>query len=71
MKLPDGDGSKVFRLVREADPRARTVLVTGCRLEMDPLVERVLAEGADAACYKPFDVPRLLDTLDRLAKAPG
>ena len=31
----------------------------------------VLAEGADAACYKPFDVPRLLDTLDRLTKASG
>jgi hypothetical protein len=38
---------------------------------MDPLVERVLAEGADAARYKPLDVPRLLDTLDRLAEAPG
>jgi DNA-binding response OmpR family regulator len=71
MKLPGGDGGEVFRLVREADPHARTVLVTGCRPEMDTLVERVLAEGADAACYKPFDVPRLLDTLDRLAKAPG
>jgi hypothetical protein len=34
-------------------------------------VDHVLAEGADAACYKPFDVPRLLDTLDRLANVPG
>jgi len=71
MKLPGGDGSEVFRLVREADAQARTVLVTGYRPGMDTLVERVLAEGADAACYKPFDVPRLLDTIDRLARAPG
>jgi CheY-like chemotaxis protein len=71
MKLPGSDGREVFRLVRECDPRTRTVLVTGCRPEMDPLVEHVLAEGADAACYKPLDVPRLLGTLDRLSKAPG
>ena len=60
MKLPGGDGAEVFRLVREANPEARTVLITGCRAETDALVERVLAEGADAVCYKPFDVPRLL-----------
>jgi two-component system, NtrC family, response regulator HydG len=71
MKLPGGDGSEVFRLVREAEPTARTVLITGFRPEMDALVDQVMAEGADAACYKPFDVPRLLDTLDRLAKARG
>jgi DNA-binding NtrC family response regulator len=71
MKLPGGSGPEVFRLVREADPGAHTVLITGCRPEMDALVDQVLAEGADAACYKPFDVPRLLDTLDRLANVPG
>jgi CheY-like chemotaxis protein len=70
MKLPGGDGGDVFRLVREADPASRTVLITGNRAETDPLVERVLAEGADAACYKPFDVPQLLETLYRMARAP-
>lgn len=71
MKLPGGDGSTVFDLVRESDPSTRIILVTGCRPEMDDLVQRVLAEGADAAFYKPFDVRRLLDLLDRLAKASG
>jgi CheY-like chemotaxis protein len=33
---------------------------------LDPVVQRVLAEGADAVCYKPFDVPRLLSTLEQL-----
>jgi hypothetical protein len=27
----------------------------------------VLDEGADAVCYKPFDVPQLLRTLSQLA----
>ena len=68
MKLPQGSGADVFRLVRQANPQARTVLVTGLRGEMEQLVERTLAAGADAACYKPFDIPALLETLGRLAK---
>jgi DNA-binding NtrC family response regulator len=66
MKLPEGDGGRVFRLVRQASPAARTVVITGHPAEMDPLVREVLSEGADAVCYKPFDLERLLGTLQRL-----
>jgi CheY-like chemotaxis protein len=68
MKLPSGDGTSVFRLVREANPQARTVVITGHRAELERLVQQVIQEGADAVCYKPFDVPNLLGTLDRLAQ---
>lgn len=68
MKLPQGSGADVFRLVRQANPQARTVLVTGLRGEMEQLVEKTLSEGADAACYKPFDIPQLLETLSHLSK---
>lgn len=44
------------------------MLITGQRGEMEQLVERTLAEGADAACYKPFDVPVLLETLRKLTR---
>jgi len=66
MKLPRGDGRGVFQRVRQTNPQARTVVITGHRLEMDPVIQQVLAEGADAVCYKPFDVPALLSTLQRL-----
>jgi CheY-like chemotaxis protein len=66
MKLPDGNGSEVFRLVRHNRPQARTVVITGHGSETDRLVRQVLAEGADAVCYKPFDVPGLLSTLENL-----
>ena len=33
-----------------------------------PMIQEVLAEGADAVCYKPFDVPGLLQTLEQLAQ---
>ena len=69
MRIPDGDGGDVFRMVREANPQARTILITGYRSEMDQLIDRMLAEGADAVCYKPFDVPELLAKLEQLAGA--
>jgi CheY-like chemotaxis protein len=68
LKLPAGDGGSVFRLVRASNPEARTVVITGHPTEMGSAVRRALAEGADAVCYKPFDVPRLLATLGQLLK---
>jgi DNA-binding NarL/FixJ family response regulator len=58
----------VYRLVREANPQARTVVITGHRSEMEKRVQEVLRQGADAVCYKPFDVAGLLATLERLTK---
>jgi two-component system, NtrC family, response regulator HydG len=66
MKLPSGDGTSVFRIVRETNPEARTVFITGHRSEMDERIKQAMNEGADAVCYKPFDVPSLLSTLKTL-----
>ena len=67
MTLPAGDGTSVFRNVRQANPRARTIVITGHRAELDQLVQQVVDEGADAVCYKPFDMPSLLATLKKLS----
>jgi len=69
MKLPTGDGAGVFQLVRQSSPTARTLIITGHRSETDREVQQILNEGADAVCYKPFDIPQLLATLDRLTAA--
>ncbi len=66
MKLPRGDGQKLFQLVRHTSPQARTILITGHRSELEDRLRRLLDEGADAICYKPFDMPQLLQTLDQL-----
>ena len=68
LKLPGGDGGAVFRLVRRTSPQTRTILITGHRSEMDQLVQQVTVEGADAVCYKPFDVPHMLELLKQLSK---
>jgi two-component system, NtrC family, response regulator HydG len=68
MRIPDGDGGAVFQAVRRANPQARTILITGYRSEMDLLIDRMIAEGADAVCYKPFNMPELLQKLASLAE---
>lgn len=70
MRLPGGDGGTVFNAVQELSPTSRVILVTGFRMELDDLVRRVLAEGADAICYKPFNVSELLDTVHNLTDQP-
>ncbi len=69
MRIPEGDGSSVFRTVRAANPQAGTILITGHRFEMDREIDQMIAEGADAVCYKPFHVPELLEKLVKLAGA--
>jgi ActR/RegA family two-component response regulator len=68
MRLSHTDGGeRVFREIRDVNPEARVVLITGFRSEADSVVQQLLAEGADAVCYKPFDMPTMLATLKRLA----
>lgn len=67
LKLPQGDGRTILDLVRRTNLQARTILITGYRSEMQRLIEEALREGADAVCYKPFDVPQLLQTIQQLS----
>jgi DNA-binding NtrC family response regulator len=68
MRLPQSDGSSVFQMVRQNNPDARTIIITGYASEMEQLVQQVIHEGADAVCYKPFDMTKLLSTLHQLSK---
>jgi len=69
MRLPGGDGSEVFELVRATNPQSRTLLITGKRPDTDAQIAQLLDEGADAVHYKPFQMPALIDTLKQLAAA--
>jgi DNA-binding NtrC family response regulator len=67
-KLPQGSGVDVLRSVQQQNPQARTILITGYRNEAELAVKQALDQGADAVCYKPFDVPELLELTSRLAQ---
>jgi DNA-binding NtrC family response regulator len=66
MKLPGENGANVFDLVRRTNQQAQTLMITGYPLEMEARVQQALAAGAKAVCYKPFDVPKLLSTIEQL-----
>jgi two-component system, NtrC family, response regulator HydG len=68
MKLPSGDGTAVLDCVRRANPEARSVVITGFRGEMEQRVQTALAGGANAVCYKPFQVNELLKTVGKLCE---
>jgi DNA-binding response OmpR family regulator len=68
LKLPTGSGVDVLRSVQQNNPQARTVVITGYRSEAELAVKQALDQGADAVCYKPFNVPELLQLTGRLAQ---
>lgn len=67
MKLPTGSGHELLMVLQRVDKDARAVLITGDTGEMEQKVQRALAAGADAVCYKPFDVEKLLFTVQELS----
>lgn len=66
MKLPTGAGTEVLACLPQANPQAHSIVITGHRSEMEPHVQRALAGGANAVCYKPFDVELLLAKVSKL-----
>lgn len=68
LRLPQGDGAGVYRAVRKTSPEARVVLITGHRSELQEVIDRAISEGANAVCYKPFDMPQLISTIEQLAR---
>jgi len=67
MKLPASDGHQVLRALQQIDKEARAVLITGFAAEMETKVQAALLAGANAVCYKPFDVEKLLATVQTLS----
>jgi DNA-binding response OmpR family regulator len=67
MKLPAGDGYQVLRILQQHHKEARAVLITGFAAEAEAKVQEALQAGANAVCYKPFDVNQLLATIQGLS----
>jgi DNA-binding NtrC family response regulator len=69
MKLPQGSGLAILDMIRERNPSAESIVITGFRDELNEQVRQALASGARGVCYKPFDVPQLLNKVAELAKS--
>ena len=66
IKLPGIDGVETFEQVREIDPKAAVIMMTGYTEE--DLVKRAISGGAYTCIYKPFDMEKVITLVDKIAK---
>jgi len=61
IRLPDMDGVKLLKLMKDAVPRTRKIMVTGYPSMQNTL--EALNKNADAYLIKPVDIEKLLSTI--------
>jgi CheY-like chemotaxis protein len=64
VKLPDINGVETFMTIREMDPNARVVMMTGYRI--DQLLAQATDNGAIRVLRKPFAMEEVLTSIDEV-----
>ncbi len=62
IKMPGINGVQTFREVKKIDPRAVVIMMTAYSVE--DLVREAVEEGAYAIVYKPFDIDKIVSTIE-------
>jgi CheY-like chemotaxis protein/PAS domain-containing protein len=65
IRLPDMDGYEAYVQLREAQPQARVILMTGYGYDSKHVLVRARQDGLRWVLYKPFRVDQLLDALTK------
>jgi DNA-binding NtrC family response regulator len=63
--MPGLNGVEAFRLIREIDPGASVILMTGYSDE--DLIQLAINEGAQCVLHKPVRIDKMVDTIVQLA----
>ena len=66
VKLPGMDGVQVFEQVKEIDPTATVIMMTGYTEE--GLLKRAIGEGAYTCIYKPFDMEKVIRLVEKISR---
>ena len=66
IRLPDMNGVETFERVKEIDPQAVVIMMTGYSEE--DLVKRAVSKGAYTCIRKPFDMAAVLVLVENIAK---
>jgi CheY-like chemotaxis protein len=64
IRLPDLPGYEAFRRLREAQPKARVILMTAYGYDASHSIVKARQEGLRFVLFKPFRVDQLLDALE-------
>ena len=68
LKLPTIDGLQTYLAIREIDPQAAAIMMTGYRQEMSKLIEEAMANSAYTCLYKPFDLGEIMELIENINK---
>ena len=66
IKLPDMNGVETFEQVKEIDPGAAVIMMTGYTEE--DLVKRAISGGAYTCIYKPFDMEKVIALVETISR---
>jgi DNA-binding NtrC family response regulator len=66
IKMPSLNGVETYERIKEIDPHATVVMMTGYAVE--DLVQKALEEGAHTVLYKPFDFKEVLTLIDSITQ---
>jgi CheY-like chemotaxis protein len=69
--LPDLSGFEVYRALRNAQPKARVILMTGYGYDPAHSIVKARQDGLKHVLYKPFRVEQLLDALQSAEPGPA
>jgi CheY-like chemotaxis protein len=70
IRLPDIGGYEIYRQLRQAQPQARVILMTGYGYDPTHTLVKARQEGLRHVLYKPFRVDQLLNALATPAAPP-
>lgn len=66
VRLPDMNGVETYEQVKQIDPRATVIMMTGYSEE--ELVERAINQGAYTCIHKPYDMERVITLVEDIAR---
>ena len=66
VRLPGMDGVETFEQVKMIDPEATVIMMTGYTEE--DLVRGAINEGAYTCIYKPFDMEKVIELVEKISK---
>ena len=66
VRLPDMNGVQVFEQVKEIDPQATVIMMTGYTEE--DLLKRAVNEGVYTCIHKPFEMEKLVALVEDIAR---
>jgi len=66
LMLPKMNGLETYLSIKEVDPGATCVMITGYGGEVAELIEDALRKSAYACLYKPLDIEALFGVIDEV-----